>query len=334
VRPERYVMTIQRPAATIAGLDLARSGARRVRVDLSVDAAHDRVLVDVWPGAPLASAAPGDLLDVALGTGGGDPQDVLATQVTAVDTMPGAVRVTAFAPSRALSSTYVGRSWRLTTLGQVVTDLLDEGDVDAGDVVATLALPAFHVDPHRDAWSVLHDLARRTGNQITSTAKGAVSFAAAPGVQAGGGLGGLASAAGAVAAAAGFGSGDGELREGAELLHFSTGARATGTALTRVTPSSSRAWFLLEASPDSGSDVEVVDVSLRSRDAADAATAAAAAATSRSSRSARLRVPGRPDLRAGAVQKARGQSWRILSAVHVLDAVDGYTCDLVLEADA
>jgi hypothetical protein len=304
-------------------LGLTAAAVRRLRVDLSVDEAHDRVELVLWAGSKLAGAAPGDVLSVALGSGHADPEDVLQAEVNGVDAIAGGCVLTAFSASRRLSLTHAGRSWRQTTLGQAVRDLLGDGEVDAGDVDATLSLPALHVDPRRSIWSALHDLARRTGHQLTSTPDGKVSFTPAAGTGSGG-LGG----------AAGLGDGSGELREGAELLSFRAGPRHARTALARVSPAGAQYWYLLEAAPDSGSDVQVVDPALRTREAANAGTGAAAADASRAARRARMRVPGRPDLRAGSTIQARGEGYRVLRVRHSVDPSTGYLCDLLLEGDS
>jgi len=326
-------MSIGRPVATVDGRSAAEAAVRRVRVDLTVDEAHDAVELLLWPGSSLVAAQPGDAITVGLGTGEGDPEDVLHATVVGVDAVPGGALLTAYAPSRLLSFVHVGRSWRVTTLGQVVRDLLDEGGVDAGDVTATLSLPTLHVDPRHSVWSTLHDLARRTGHQVTSTPDGKVAFGPVPGGSAGG-LGGVGGALAGAAAAFGLGGAGGELREGAELLAFRAGARPVRSTLTRVSPAGPAAAFLLEAAPDDGRSVQVIDPALRTREAAEAATSAAVAAAARAGRSALIRVPGRPSLRAGGTVRARGQSYRVLTARHVLDPSRGYVCDLVLEGDA
>jgi len=297
------------------------------------------VVVYLWPGSKLAGAAPGDGFTVALGTGDGDPEQVLAAAVECVDLLPGGTVLTALAPTAALGRTYVGRSWRETTLGQVVHDLLDEGGVDAGTIDADLTLPALHVDPHRSVWSALHDLARRTGHEITTTSDGAVSFSPAPGATSGGGLGGLA---GAVASAASslLGLGSTSLREGAELLAAARTTRtappAAGPAGARVNPASTASWAIPQAAPDDGSGVVVLDPALRTREAADAATNAFAKAAARRGTTARLRIPGRPGLRpGGSVDVEAGDAtttYRLLAVRHTLDAAAGYLCAIVAEA--
>jgi hypothetical protein len=296
-------------------LGLAEGAVRRLRVDLSVDEAHDRVELVLWSGSKLAAGVPGDAITVALSNESADPDDLLTAEINGVDAIGGGCVLTAFAASRKLSLTHAGRSWRQTTLGQVVRDLLSDGEVDAGDINATLSLPALHVDPRRSIWSALHDLARRTGHQITSTPDGKVSFTPVAGA-------GLPAAL------------SDELREGAELLSFRAGPRQARTALPRVSPAGSQYWYQLEAKPDSGTDVEVVDPALRTREAASLSTDAAAANASRAARRARIRVPGRPDLRAGTTIQARGESYRVLRVRHSVDPATGYVCDLLLEGDS
>jgi hypothetical protein len=333
-------MTIGRPSATLlltgggaprvgGALTMAQAAAARVRVDLSVDEVHDRIEVLLWRESLLAGAEPGATLAVALGDGDDDSdvQDVLTAEVAGVDVQPGAAVLTAFAPSRRLSATFVGRGYVDTPVADVVADLLSEAGVEAGDLDAPTRLPAFHADPRRSAWSVVHSLARRTGRQVTSTPEGAVSFGPVPG-GAGGGLGGaLASAAAAL-----LGGGD-DLREGAELLAFRSGPRAAPAAPPVVTPSggSGQRWHLWSAEPDDGTTVTVVDPALRSREAADGHADALAAAAARSALRARATVPGRASLRAGATASLRGEQVRILHARHVVDATHGHRCELRCE---
>lgn len=330
-------MSIARPTATFAldgsgpgllggPLDLAQAGVRRCSIELSVDEAHDRVEVTMWKTSVLADAEPGSSLTIGLGADG-DPEDVLTVDVAGVDAGSDWATLVGFAPSRRLSSTYVGRAYVSQTLADVVNDLLSEGGVDAGDIDATLSFPAIHIDPRRSVWGHLHELGRRFGHQVTSDADGAISFAPAPGVSP---AGGLASVAAAVPIALPFGSDD--LREGAELLSFRAGKRQVTGSTAGVSPAGSRAWFLLESSPDSGSG-DPVDVAplLRTRDAADAATQAAQAAAKRRSARLRARVTGRPSLRAGSVVPARGESHRLLRVRHLVDVRAGYVCDIVME---
>jgi hypothetical protein len=334
-------MSLSRPTATLqlgdaapfgGPLDAAQAALLRLTVELSVGEAHDRVELMLWQGSLLASASPGAELVVGLGEADG-PEDVLTVEVAGCDATAWGAVLTGYAPSRRLSSTYVGRAYVDSTVADVVSDLLGEAGVQEGTVDSGLSLPAFHVDPHRSVWATLHELARLSGSQVTTGADGAVSFTPIPGASAGGGLASAAtSAATSVAAAVGLGSSD-ELREGAELLTFRIGPRQPIAAVGVQTPVAATAGLLL-AEPDSGAG-HPVDVlpSARTPELADAARAAREAASRRRTRTARVTVPGRPGLRAGATVKARGESYRVLQVRHVLDTGTGYRCDLLLEGD-
>ena len=332
-------MSISKPAATFARegstpsptgpLDMTQAGVRRCSVELSVDESHDRVELVIWNRSVLADTAPDASLTVGLGFGD-DLSDVLTVDVHSVEIGSRWTILTGFAPSRRMSSTFLGRSYNSQTLADVVVDLLGEADVEGGKIEAALMLPAFHVDPRRSVWGHLHALGRRFGHQVTSTASGAVSFSPAPGASGGGLGGGLTNLETSLPARLPFGSDD--LREGAELMSFAAGPRSTTRSTASVSPSAPSAWYLLAAEPDSGSGTPVeVDPVLRSREAADVATQAGEAAASRRSQRMRARVPGRSSLRAGAVISARGEPHRVLFVRHLLDARDGYVCDLVME---
>lgn len=321
------------PAGLGGALDLAQAGVGRLTIDLSVDEAHDRAEFWLWHDSALIDAQPGDTVAIALDADD-DPHDVTTVEVHGVDRTQWGAILTGFAPSRRLSDTYVGRAYVEQTLADVVNDLLGEGEVDGGDVDAVLNLPTLHIDPRRSVWGNLHRLANLTGHQITSMPDGAVSFSPIPGATGTGGLGGLAGAAsGAASSLLGVG-GSGELREGAELITFTDGARPAVTGIDAVTPASSAAAFILSAEPDSGSGAPVVvHPALRTRDAADMATSAASAMRSRATRRARVQVTGRPDLRAGGTVTARSEKFRILKVRHVIAPDTGFVSELTLEAD-
>jgi hypothetical protein len=332
-------VTLARPTASLllegggagslagSGLSAAQAAVRRLVLELSVDEAHDRVELAVWRGSALSGAAPGTKLTVGLGVDD-DVSDVLTVEVAGADATGWGTAITGYAPSRRLSSTYVGRSYVDRSVGDVVSDLLGEGQVDEGEVDASLSLPVLHVDPRRSVWGNLHGLARRCGCQITTKEDGSVSFTPIPGAVASG----LGGALGGLADAVGLGSTD-ELREGAELLAFRVGGRAQEPTVSLLTPLGGKPGLLV-AEPDTGSGPPVqVDPMLRTQEAADAATTAREAAARRRGRTASLSVPGRAELRAGGIVKARGQDYRVLRVRHVLDADSGYRCDLLLEGD-
>lgn len=333
-------MTIQRPSAAITlegggapsliggALSLAQSAVARLGVDLSVGEAHDRVELALWGESPLAGAEPGASIAVGLGDNPDTVEDVLLAEVAGVDATSWGAVLTAFAPSRRLSATYVGRAYVDQSLEDVVADLLSEAGVDAGDIDAALPLPVLHVDPRRTVWANLHSLARRSGHQITSDPDGAVSFTPVPGSASDGLLSGVASALGLAPST--------ELRAGAELLDFRTGPRPRDEPQAVVTPSggTGKTWHLLAAEPDSGTSAPVlIDPALRTQEAADAATAALEAVSRRRARVATARVPGRPGLRGGTTVTVREEDLRIVRVRHCLDARAGYVCDLELEGD-
>jgi hypothetical protein len=343
-------MTLVRPAASLlldgggalslggGALSAAQAAVRRVVVDLSVDEAHDRVDVLLWQGSALADAEPGAKLAVGLGDGDA-VSDVLTVEVAGCDTVLGDLAgwgsdwsglvLTGYAPSRRLSTTYVGRAYIDRAVGDVVSDLLSEGGVDEGTVDPSLTLPLLHVDPRRSVWTHLHSLAYRFGCQVTTNADGRVSFTPIPGAVRGT-SGPFSAAVSAVAGALGLGA-SGELREGAELLAFRAGDRAASTSIAVLSPVGSKPGLLV-AEPDSGPEPPAqVDPATRTQQAADAATTSREAAARRRTRTASLTVPGRADLRAGSTVKARAQDFRVLRARHVLDADSGYTCTLWLE---
>lgn len=330
-------MALSRPTASLqldgaspfgGPLDAAQAALLRLTVVLSVDEAHDWVELQLWRDSLLAEASPGAKLVVGLGESD-STEDVLTVEVAGCDVSAWGAVLTGYAPSRRLSSTFVGRAYVDSSVADVVSDLLGEGGVDAGTVDSSLNLPAFHVDPRRSAWATLHDLARLSGCQVTTGADGSLSFTPVPGASAGGGLGAAAASA---AAAVGLGGTD-ELREGAELLSFRIGPRQPITAVAVQSPIAVPAGLLL-AEPDSGAGTPVdVLPSARTPELADAATSTRDAAARRRTRRGRISVPGRPGLRAGSTVTARDGDFRVLEVRHVLDSVTGYRCDLRLEGD-
>lgn len=304
-------------------LTLPQAGAARLRVDLSVDEAHDRIEVLLWTDSILADVSPGTTLSIGIGDHSGT-EDVLTGQVWSVDVGPSGLRVTAFAPSRALSSTFVGRSYVDQSVADVVSDLLSECDVDGGDIDAPLRMPVVHIDPARSVWAALHNLAQRTGRQVTSAPDGAVEFGPIPG---GSGGAGLLDAVGSVLAA-----GE-DLREGAELVRWSVCRRPVVDPPGVVTPSAGTGprWHVLAAEPDDASSTVRVAAGLRTREAADAYADARSASAARRGHLGRVRVPGRPGLRAGQVVSIRGEQYRLLRVAHTLDGTAGYLSDLMVE---
>jgi hypothetical protein len=344
-------MTLSRPTGTVrtgvgggldAGvlatgpLDLPQAGVSWLRVDLSVDAAHDRIELGLHPASRLAGTPAGETITVALGDSGEDT-DVLTGQVAGLFADAAEPVLVAYAPSLVLATHRVGRAYLRMTVAEVVRDLLDDAGVDAGDLDAPQLLAAHHIDPRRPVWGHLHALARLVGAQVTSNADGAVAFGPAPGASPSGGLGGLAGAAGAVAGALGVG-GRGGLRSGATVLALRGGpTRAEAAAVVPVARLGAASglgpnrWYHLVAAPDSGTDLADVAPAVRDADLADAATAARADAARREQRSARLVVRGDTSLRAGAELDVDDTPWRVLRVRHLLSRSAGYRCELALE---
>lgn len=347
-------MTLSRPTGTVrtgaggalpgvlatGALDLPQAGVSWLRVDLSVDTAHDRIELGLYPASKLAGTPAGETITVALGEAG-DDSDVLTGRVAGLHADPAAPVLVAFAPSRALSWHRVGRAYLRQTVADVVGDLLGDAGVDAGDIDAPQSLAAYHVDARRPVWGHLHALARLVGAQVTSRADGAVSFGPAPGATPAGGLGAVAAAAGAAAAGAvagALGLGGGGLRSGANVLALQGGAlRAEPVPVVPVSRLGAASglgadrWYHLVAAPDSGSDVAEVDPAVRDADLAEVATVARADAARRGQRRARLVVLGDPTLRAGAEVTVDDTPWRALRVRHLLSRDAGYRCELDLE---
>ena len=99
-------MSLLRPNAqvTLAGRSLssAEGAVQSVRVDLGLNGAHDGVRLTLWPDSKLASAAPGDLISVALGDAGSEV-DVMGGEVLAVRSRPDGVVIEGVSATIALS---------------------------------------------------------------------------------------------------------------------------------------------------------------------------------------------------------------------------------------
>jgi phage protein D len=344
-------MVLQRPSARIEvgggdGLGAAAAGVLgggdlgfpeaavlRLVIEQSVDTAHDRVELDLSILSPLADTAPGSEAKVALGYGD-ELTDVATAHVLRVDRTPHAIHLTAYAPSRRLSVVFIARSYVQQSVADVVTDLLESAEVDAGAIEASHDLAAYHVDGSRSAWEEIHRLAGRTGSQVTSTADGSVSFGPAPGSSSGSGLG---FAVAAVASAVGVGSGA-ELRKGANLLAWRTGVRGATpdwtpavAAVGAASPFGPDRWHHLVKQPSAATDPFRVDPAVRSASSADTETTAFADAARRGTRTGRFETLGDPTLRAGGTVTVEDESYRILRVRHHVDPQRGFRSLLTVE---
>lgn len=349
-------MTLQRPAVALRPADgggglaalnplasqtltLPQAAGIDLTVLLSVGRDHDRMEVRLAPGSRLAGTGLED--DLAVGIGYGDEiEDVLTGGLTGVAVGPDAVGLTVVVATRKLAARRLDRTYTDMSVGDVVIDLLETSDVAVGTVDAATSYAVYHVDARRSVWEHLHALAARTGSQITTGPDGAVSFAPAPGMTAGGLGGALGAAAGAAAAAvSALGLGDApSLRTGANVLAWSVGPR-TAPPPQAVSPLGAASlagpdkWGVPRGEPQSRSDTTLVDPALRDQASADTATAARAAAASRASRGGSLTVVGDPALRPGQVVSFEEDDWRVLSVRHRVSG-SGFLTHLTVEGAA
>lgn len=315
-------------------LTLAQAACTGVVVDLGVGRDHDRADIALGPRSRMASTPVGSEITVALGNAE-EPTAVLTGEVTATRTSASGTLLSVVASTQHLAATRVDLSWQGTTVATIVRDLLDAADVDAGTVDATTTYPAYHVDARRDVWRHLHDLALRTGSQVTTEPDGAIAFGPAPGLPAGGGLGGaLSAAAGAVAGAVGLGQAS-SLRIGADVVSHRLGDRvvappATVLPLGAASLTGPDDWGVPRGEGADRSGTAIVDPALRDQAGADLATAARAAAASRAARTGTVTAVGNPGVRAGAVVGLADDDWRVLRVHHELTA-RGFLTRLELE---
>ena len=104
-------LTLQGATPSLGGgpLDAAQAAVRRIVVELTADEAHDRAEVALWKASPLADAARGKLT-IGLGNAG-ETEDVATVEVTAADVTGWGAVLVGHAPSRRLSTTWVGASY-------------------------------------------------------------------------------------------------------------------------------------------------------------------------------------------------------------------------------
>ncbi len=346
-------MALQRPTATIQTVSegsgglvgaatsligggppgLPAAAVTSLTVEMSVGSGHDRMDLAVANLSSIAGTEPGTKVAIALGYGD-DNTDVLAVEIHRRETTPHGIAFVGYSPTRRLSSTFIARSYVRQTVGDVIADLLSEGEVDEGDIEAGHDLPAYHLDGSRSAWDEIHILARRTGSQVRSTASGALSFGPAPGSSGGGGLGAAVSA---VASAVGLGSGT-ELRKGATLIDWRAGRSGAVPAFAHevaavgaASPLGADRWHHIMKAPASGPKPTIVDAALRTGAAAVLATAARADASRRATTTGRFRTPGDPSLRAGDTVTVEDVVYRILEVTHRVAESAGFITDLVVE---
>lgn len=317
---------------TSQGLGLPEAAGVAVTVELSVGRDHDHAEIHTAGMSRLAASQLGRRIAVDLGYG--DELDgVLTGEVNAALTGPDTARLEVVAVTRHLAVTRVDRSFTSMTVADIVADLLGAAGIDGGTLDAPVRYAAYHVDARRTVWDHLHALAERTGRQITTEPDGTVSFAPAPGMDTGGGLGAAAALTGAL------GLGDvPALRKGATVLGWDVGSRAVAPPVT-IAPlgAASKAgpekWGVPRGEGESHTGTTVVDPALRDQDSADAATAARAAAASRSGRGGTLVALGDAALRPGQIVDWDDQQWRVLRVRHRLSNA-GFLTTLTIQGAA
>ena len=216
-------MSLMRPSVVVTldgqRLTSAEGALVRTKVCLGSAESHDAVELTVWPSSKLAGAQPGGTLVVALSDGATDT-DVWTGQVAGVRATAAALVLEGIAPTIILSRTFVSQTFLDVTVADIVRQLVTDAGVEVDEIEAGVTLPCYAVDSRRSVWSHVHDLARLTGADVTTSATGSMRFVA----PAGGGLGGAASG---LAAAAGSAvsvllGGSGGLRFGANVVEWQT----------------------------------------------------------------------------------------------------------------
>ncbi len=312
-------MTISRPDATISidgqDLSLAESATATLFVVSTSTLAHDRATLTLGPGSPVLAVAPGARVEVSLGTS--DLDAVFTGAVARVAHQPWGTEVHALSASAALDAVRVGRAFRDQSIGDIVSNLLAEGGVNAGAIEGGPTLPVFYADEGRSAWRHLCRLAGLVLAELTSDASGAVNFRPPR-----------------------SGTADHTLRAGAELLSWAVGRRNELAAVPSVGPFSAAseqgadAWSLLHHDPG-GSGAHHVHPLLRDRDIAQVVDDATAVARSRAGDEGWATVMGDAAIRAGdlveleSIERAAA-TYRVVTSRHEI-GIDGFVTTMRLE---
>lgn len=250
--------------------------------------------------SPVVGVAPGVEVRVDLGYDG-DNETVLTGESERITQRPWGAIVDVIALPGRLHRIFLGRSYLDQSPADIIDDLANEADVSVGDLAATDALSAYHIDERRNLWRHANDLARLAGAVLRTEPDGSLSMVAlAPA----GGLGGLA---GAVSSAASdlLGLG-GSWRFGAELLDASVfPARPTPSVDVvphgAASPLGSDKWHLLLREPDGGAPAgrTLVPAALRTEAAATTFAGGLEALGARLATGAKITTLGKPGVRPG-----------------------------------
>ena len=314
-------MALSRPNAriTVDGQALAadEAGLLRLQVALAGDAGHDSAQLQLWPGSKLADAAPGAQLQLALGERGGET-DVFSGALQARSQQPQQVVLDALAATVALSRSSKSEAFRNQSVADIVRSLAGEVSID--QALATLKLPAWHVDNRRPIWRHLQDLARLVDADLCSAADGSLRFvpAGAPGAPT-------------------------LLRHGADLLDWQSSqlAEPTATAVAAVGAGSEQGesrWHWLRHDPvGAGAGPTALPAGVATLDGAQGVASGLAARAKRAKVRGALLLPGNPALRPGDVvllQDLPGGDpgpLRVRGVLHSFDASSGFLTRLRVE---
>ncbi|CAD5366036.1 Phage protein D [Rubrivivax sp. A210] len=314
-------MALSRPYArlTVDGQALGadESGLVRLKLALAGDGGHDSAQLVLWPGSKFADAAPGATVTIALGERD-DETEVFAGELQARSQQPQQVVLDALAATLALSRGSKSQAFLNQSVADIVRDLAGEVQID--QALATLKLPAWHVDNRRPLWRHLQDLARLVDADLCSAADGSLRFVPA----------------GSPAAPT-------LLRYGADLLDWrlSTVAEATPAAVAAAGAGSEQGearWHWLRHDPvGAGAGPTLLPAGLASSDGAQGVADGLSARAKRSSVRGELLLPGRPALRPGDVVQLQDLpggdpgALRVRAVLHTLDGASGFLTRLRVE---
>lgn len=314
-------MALSRPSArlTLAGRELGadEAGLVRLKVTLAGDGGHDSAQLALWPGSKFADAEPGTPLQLALGERGAEAE-VFGGEVQARSQQPQQVLIDALAATVALSRSTRSQAFRNQTVADIVRDLAGEVDID--QALATLKLPAWHVDNRRPLWRHLQDLARLVDADLCSAAGGGLRFVPA----------------GSPAAPR-------LLRHGADLLdwHITRLSEPVPAAVAAVGAGSEQGearWHWLRHDPvGAGAGPTLLPAGVATRDGAQGVADGLASRARRSALRGELLLPGDATLRPGDVVQLQDLpggdpgALRVRGVLHTLDVASGFLTRLRVE---
>ncbi|HKE20255.1 MAG TPA: hypothetical protein VKB80_35520 [Kofleriaceae bacterium] len=322
-------MTIGRPAVELTvdgrGLSAPEAALAALRVELGLGSALDGFTALLSHQSPVADLDAGAAVELALGYGN-DTEVVLTGEVAVVERLAAGVRVDGLAATCALARTRAAQAYLDQTVADIVRDLLDRAELDAGTIDASLKLSAYHVDERRTLWATLVDLARLASCDLRASGDGKVHF--------------HPPRSGPTA--------DHTLRYGADLIAWSVGPRAPAGDPPAIVPfgaaseEGAEKWHIVLREPDGGSPSAYTRVieALRDRDGATALEQGLRRAATRRATGGWLAMVGNPAVRPGDVIELSGMpngedgTVRALAVTHRLDGVSGFRSLVTVEGVA